>query len=211
MAELRAAGALVAVVHSRKELENFLEKALDGQVDRVYDESINRAHRAREREPDMPRTATKSKAKAPSKKSAREEPEDELEDLDDLDDFDEEDLDEEEDEDEDEEDEAPARRSRSKAKPVAKASTKATKTTAKAPAKVKGKSSGNAGNLSPRRVTEGLVGVAAIAEELDTEARTVRVHLRKLEIAKSDTGVYEWKPNSRDFKSVVSQVRKSIG
>lgn len=154
------------------------------------------------------------KSAAPVKSKAKAEDIEELEDLDDLDeedeDFEDEDEDEddedeedEDDEDEDEDDEPPVK-SKKTSKTVAKTATK-TKAKAEAPKKARG----NPGNLTPRRVAEGMVGAAAIAEELGIDAREVRVHLRKLGTEKSENGLYEWKAGSKPFQAVVKAVTKS--
>lgn len=159
------------------------------------------------------KVATKTRKAAPV-----EEVDDDLDDLEDLDDFEDdledEDEEDEEDEDEDEEEETPRARNVRK-QTAAKAATKPGKVTVKVPAaKSKNgatatKARGNAGNLTPRRVTEGMKGAADLATAVGADARSVRIVLRKLKTEKSENGLYEWKPG-KVFDGLVKSVKKEI-
>lgn len=140
---------------------------------------------------------------------------DDLEDLEDLDDFEDEDLEDEDDEEEDDEEEEETPRKRNDARNArAKASTKpsavkTTKPAAKSKNGATAKAKGNASNLTPRRVTEGMMGASDLATAVNSDARTVRVILRKLKTEKSDNGLYEWKAG-KSFDNLVKSVKKEI-
>lgn len=198
--------------------KNLSNLALDKLAAPAYIEIVKNDSATSAKQKEKRDMATTKKSAAPSTKSKGKKVEDELEDLDDLDELDEdedededeededEDDEDEDDEDEDEEDDepVPVKKSSKKAAPVKAKGTKG----AKAAPEKKGR--GNPGNLTPRRVAEGMVGAAAIAEELDSDGRTVRVHLRKLGTEKSENGLYEWKPGSKAFKDIVKSVQKSM-
>ena len=216
--ELSMAGAITMVAWETIEIaKNLSNLDLDKLSAAAYIEVVKNASATSAKQKEKYEMAAK-KSSAPSTKSKGKKVEDELEDLDDLDDLDEEEEDDDvededededdEDEDEDEEDEdddepVPVKKSSKKSAPV-----KATKSKAKAEPTKKGR--GNAGNLTPRRVAEGMVGAAVIADELDSDGRTIRVHLRKLGTEKSENGLYEWKPGSKAFKDIVKAVSKSM-
>lgn len=155
-------------------------------------------------------TKTKNRKAAPVVEDEDEELDD-LDELDELEDFDEDDESEDED---DEEEETPKARNDKKTAKV-KASRKASKVTS-TPGKQKASATKNRpekaksnGNTPPaRRVAEGMKGAASIATDLGIEARAVRIALRKLNINKSDTGLYEWK--GREYDQVVKKVKSEV-
>lgn len=215
MRELERAGVIVAVVWENRDCEKILSKTLDRlHSPRYIVTTSQRTSTEQEKGETEMAPATKSKSKpAKATKATRKAPaqvvDEEDEDLDDLEDLEDFEDDDDESEDDDEEPEPTVKAKRTTPGKATKTVAKS-KTTAKNGSKPVAKARGNADNLQPRRLTEGMVGASAIAEEIGSDPRSIRTMFRSLGVEKNANGMYEWKPGSKQHQAIVKQIKAEI-